>query len=68
MILCILPCAVTRKRNNEEAPLGDAPVSRKRDGEGEREREKTLSNNHNVTLGCVTQKKSFLPAGTADLS
>jgi hypothetical protein len=38
MILCILPRAVTRKRNNEGAPLGDAPVARKREREREKER------------------------------
>lgn len=55
------PCAVTRKRNNEgSSPSGIIRCF------GQRERkkgERALSNNHNVMLGCVIQKKSFSLGG-----
>lgn len=60
------PCAVTyRKGITKEVPLGNALVRTKR----EKKKKRALSNNHNVMLGCVIQKKSFsLGGGPRDLS
>lgn len=71
MILCI-PVPLRGRRITKEALPSRHRASSERGAE-KRERDKkkkekegrrrALSNNHNVTLGCVTQKKSFSRAG-----
>lgn len=64
IIICIL-VPLHGRGITKEASLGNALVRTKREKKGER----ALSNNHNVMLGCVIQKKSFsLGGGARDLS